>query len=92
MGFRCVISLCILEPGHTAHHLPDPQPDHGGLPALLAAEETQQEGSQAAKESHGGPGAAVPRAGPAGVRHEHISGTGSDTGWRNRCDNTQIFC
>lgn len=80
---KCVVSFCAPEPGHPAHHLPDPQPDHGGLPALLAAEETQQEGSQTPQEAYGRPGAAAPRAGPAGVRHEHIFGMDPDTGWRS---------
>ena len=90
--------FCISEPGHTAHHLPDPQPDHGGLPAVLAAEEAQQEGPQTPRESHGRSGAAAARAGSAGVRHEHVSGEGPSSHWldfnftpnENRCDNTVI--
>lgn len=38
--FKC---FCVLESRHPVDYQPDPQPDHGGLPAVLAAEETQQE-------------------------------------------------
>lgn len=31
------------EPSHLADHQSDPEPGHGGLPALLASEEAQQE-------------------------------------------------
>lgn len=52
-------SVWYSEPGHFADHQSDPEPVHGGLPAVLAAEETQQEDAPqgAEEENPGGPGA-----------------------------------
>jgi len=40
--------------GHSAHHLSNPESSDGGLPAILAAEEEEQEGTQEDEEADGG--------------------------------------
>lgn len=64
------------ESRHPVDHQSDPQPVHGGLPALLAAEETQQEDDPEGPEEEDAAegGAARGRPGPAGGRHEHVPG------------------
>lgn len=37
--FSNTCSVFVAESGHSPDHIPDPQPDHGGFPALLAPEE-----------------------------------------------------
>jgi len=79
------------ESGHAVDHQSDPEPVHGGLPALLAPEEAQQEDDpqSPASKTPGGQRAPSGRPGPAGGRHEHLPGTGSASA---RCAPSMCVC
>ncbi len=76
-SFCChLCSFLIPESGHLVDHQSDLESVHGGLPALLAPEETQQEDDPQSPEekNSGGQRASSGRADPAGGRHEHVPG------------------
>lgn len=70
------MSALVPEFGDLVDHQSDLESVHGGLPALLAAEETQQkDDSQSPEEKNvRGERASAGRAGPARGRHEHVLG------------------
>lgn len=74
--FFSLCSCLYPESGHLVDHQSDLESVHGGLPALLAPEETQQEDDPQNPEgkNSGGPRASSGRSGPAGGRHEHVPG------------------